>query len=437
MGPVAFLISRADGGISSALPGPVGARFDRVVGLGGALGAPGLSVPFGLQGPGTFGSHPEFDDGPGAGSWIGGGPGSAGGSSPNGPGSDALPRPPVGPGGSFARARCSDCNFNASALVSFTQDFTLVNVEGSLLDATTTTLRGAANNRMEANGTIALDLRRMQAQLTLRESECDNPDRRLDWEILVNGATRKAALRISSSTLSACMSANLQTVHAPQDQQLLSIENMSSTTIRRSGRHGNWDGADVVVLSQDMPPWETLDAHDGFAIGLNNQKSTLALLRFPWSPRIEGASQRVSGHTQSQFGIKFSNYRASTDFADAGCSAAGHAAAQELLAEPEVRAHLERRLRQFEQHAAVALRSVPFVAYLFAAVPTELVDLFLPEKSARGDMDMLQRVHSTGGVHTAALSLLLLCLIVVGGGLMLRRALSDEPDVDSYEDSTP
>lgn len=335
------------------------------------------------------------------------------------------------------REPCPACTFNARALEAFTQDFMFVSFEGSVLNATTTTPLYAADKRIELSGTVTLDSRHMQAKLSLHEVDRSHLDRTVDWELLVDGTMRRATLRISSSRLDVCISSLLPTLHLPQKQQLLSIDKTVSRMIQESGYHGHLDGADVLVLPQDMFAWNTIDVNDGFAIGFDNQNSTLAMLMFPWSHWIERASPLLSDHTLDRFGIKFSNYRAMTDLVDAGCTITGEAAAQELLSQPELRAHLEGRLRQFQQHAA-ALRSIPLAARVFAAIPTEVVDLFLPERSAGSDLDVLSEgVRSTNGDHTMALSLMLLGLIVVGGCLMLRRALSEGQEDDSYEDTTP
>lgn len=521
MGPIAFLISRAEIGDLSAPPSPVGGQgfggpggaqgypgasgappgFDGPGGPGGpgfggqdspgfggpggpgfgggpggpggqGFGGPGLGGP-GLGGPGYGGPNgpqgnpggsqgfggpppgfggpggPGFGEGPGGsagGQGFGspgaggsgfdgpggpGGPGFAGDGGPgfNGPGG---PGGPGGGGGPFGgEASCPNCNFNASVLEDFTQDFTFVSVQGSILDTTTTTLRHATGDTIEAHGTIALNVRHMQSQLTLHGVR-HHPHGTADWDILVNGVSHTASLHISSPRLNACVSANLPPVHAPEDQQLQMVEQMAPMMVQQSGHHGTLDGDGVVVLSQPIPPWESPDTYDGVAVDFNDQSSHLALLRFPRSHQTEHALAPASNHSITQLGVKFSNYRPSTNFVDVGCTIAGQAAAQELLSDPEVRAHFEGRLRQLEQHA-VALRSIAPVAHVFAAIPTNLVDIFLPESSAMSDMDMLEAAHSNGNVHSWVLTSLIMGLTAAVGGVLLHKALRGEQEVDMYE----
>lgn len=409
-------------------PGNGGPGFDdpgNPVGRG--FHGPGFAGPGGLPEPAGSGfagpGGPDFG--------VPGGPGFQGN---GGPGFDG----PSGPGG-FAgplvnQASCPNCNFNASVLEAFTQDFTLVSVEGSLVETATTTLRNATGNKLAVNGTIALDIHRMQAQLTLHKAGGDNPHQVVDWDILVNGASRQASLHLSSSRLNACLSAHLPPVHAPADEQLQMIQAMAPLIAQQVGHPGSVDGDDVVVFSQPIPPWETLGTYNGPAVDVDNQTSHLVLLRFPQSGRIEQVFAPLSrpGQTISQLGIKFSNYRASTNFAETTCTIEGQTAFQELLSDPEKRSHLEGQLRQFDQHAT-ALRSIAPVSHVFGSVPTNFVDMFLPESSAMSDFDMLERVHSNRNIHSWVLSSLVLAFTAAIGGVLIHKAIHGKDEVDVYE----
>jgi len=256
----------------------------------------------------------------------------------------------------------------------------------------------------------------------------------MDWDILVNGLSRQASLHLSSSRLNACLSANLPPVHAPADQQLQMVQQMAPMMVQQVGHPGSVDGDDVIVLSQPIPPWETLDSYNGPAVDVDSQTSHLVLLRFPEDQGIEHGFAPLSrpGQTISQLGVKFSNYRASTSFADSTCTIEGQTAAQELLSDPEARAHLEGQLRQFEQHAT-SLRSIAPVSHVFNAVPTNFVDMFLPESSAMSDLDMLEKVHSNGNIHSWVLSSLVLGLTAAVGGVLIHKAIHGEDEVDVYE----
>lgn len=322
---------------------------------------------------------------------------------------------------------CPDCSFNAGALMEFTEDYNVVAIQGSLSNETTLSLSDLTEGAVGAHGTIALNVRQLQVRLTLHEvAQNANPVvRSADVHVFVDGTSRQASMHVSSSMVSACITGVVPNVPHPREDQLQMIEAMTPIMVRQEGHRGSLDGEDVIVLTPPLLPWETIDDYDGVATMVDANSSSLAMVRLP--PLTPMSSEQVP------LGIKFSNYQASAQFPAVECTIAEERAAQELLSDPEVRAHLQSRLRQLEQYA-LAFRSVTPTGHVFASIPVNLADMFLPESAAASDIVMVEAVHQGKGLdHVLVFGSVVLGLIASVVGTILHKVFHVKEDMEEYE----
>lgn len=319
---------------------------------------------------------------------------------------------------------CPDCSFNAGALMEFTEDYHVVAMQGSLLNETTRSLSDLSGGAVGAHGTIALNVRQLQVRLTLHEADPASAPlpTSADIDLLVDGTLHQASLRVSSAMANACITGVVPDEPHPLEDQLQMIEAMTPIMVRQEGHRGSLDGEDVIVLTPPLLPWQTVDDYNGVATMVDANSSSLAMVRLP--PTV---------HWPVPIGIRFTNYQASADFPTATCTIAEERAAQELLSDPEVRAHLQSRLRQLEQHA-LAFRSVTPTGHVFANMPVNLAGMFLPETAATSDIDMVEAVRfGKGRDHVLVFTSVVAGLIAAVAGTILHKAFHGVEDVEEYE----